>query len=246
MAKKPLGRVISVVGVKGGVGKTSTAVIVSALLARAGYKVAVIDTDPQGTAFKWGQARKESKIYEQVYMFSHVLDHGLSEVVRNLVNDYDFIIIDTQGQNNTAIGNSIYACHYAITPLPPRAFDTWSIYQTANIIAQANETRVKLGLPVVRPLLYINMAKPRSPELSDMLEFLATDDKSKQIFRYAETIIFDRVQYSRKASDGGAVTDYDGADVQEEKNWFVSLVNELLDGKFKVVLKSKSKDNVGV
>ena len=81
-----MGRIISVTNQKGGVGKTTTAVNLSACLAEAGKKILIVDLDPQGNT-STGLGIDKAKLKNTIY---NVL---LSEV------KLDKILIKTKQKN---------------------------------------------------------------------------------------------------------------------------------------------------
>ena len=81
-----MGKVISIANQKGGVGKTTTAVNVSAILAKKGKRVLLIDTDPQGNATSGVGIEKnfEHSVYDVIIGDTKMEDAIIKTQIKNL------------------------------------------------------------------------------------------------------------------------------------------------------------------
>ncbi len=82
-----MGRIIAIANQKGGVGKTTTSINLSASLAAKGKKVLVIDTDPQGnttSGFGIDKNYLENTIYELILGECSISDCIIKDVIDNV------------------------------------------------------------------------------------------------------------------------------------------------------------------
>jgi chromosome partitioning protein len=106
--------IIGVLNQKGGVGKTTVAVNVAAVLAKHS-RVLVVDADPQGSALAWSAAREAPPIFPVVGLAKPTLHRDLPE----LSKDYSRVVIDGAPRVTDLTRSAIMASDLIVIPVQP-------------------------------------------------------------------------------------------------------------------------------
>ena len=159
-----MAKVIAIINQKGGVGKTTTAVNLSALLGAMGQRVLMIDLDPQGnTTSGLGMEVDDKSIYEvimgrmklnlsiagsDVRLANAELElvevekreYRLKTAVQSVQQDFDFIFIDCPPSLGLLTINALGAADSVLIPIQCEYYALEGVASLMNTISRVKKT----------------------------------------------------------------------------------------------------------
>ena len=188
-----LSKVITVAQQKGGTGKTTLVVqLALAFIKYHNLKVAIIDTDPQGSLGKWFMIRSDNGFSDTNLTFKTASLWGAQYESKILKQDHDIVFIDTPPKIESDARPAIEAANLVIIPVAPSPVDFWA---TEGIIEIAKKAKRKI-------LIQINRANYRSKLISKTHEYI----KSIKVAAI-DTLIGHRQIYVASMGEGKTVVE---------------------------------------
>ena len=183
-----LSKVLTISQQKGGSGKTTIAVhLALAFIKYHNLKVAVIDTDPQGSLGKWFMIRTEKKISNDNLTFKTASLWGAQYESKTLKKDHDIVIIDTPPKIESDARPSIESADLVLIPVAASHVDFWATGAIVEIAKKANK----------KILIQINRSSQRSKLISKTNEFIKSLNLSA-----TKTIIGNRQIFAASMGEG--------------------------------------------
>ena len=210
-----LSKVITISQQKGGTGKTTLAVhLAMAFIKYHDLKVAIIDTDPQGSLGKWFMIRSEKKVSNENLTFKTASLWGAQYESKTLKNDHDIVIIDTPPKIESDARPSIEAADLVLIPMAASHVDFWATGAIVEIAKKANK----------KILAQINRSSQRSKLIEKTKDFIKSLD-----LKSTETIIGNRQIYTSSMGEGKTAVEKQrkGNAVDEIKKLSDQILNQL-------------------
>ncbi len=183
-----LSKVITIAQQKGGTGKTTLAVhLALAFIKYHNLKIAIIDTDPQGSLGKWFMIRTEKKISNDNLTFKTASLWGAQYESKTLKNDHDIVIIDTPPKIESDARPSIESADLVLIPITASHVDFWATGAIVEIAKKANK----------KILIQINRSSQRSKLISKTNDFIKSLNLSA-----TKTIIGNRQIFAASMGEG--------------------------------------------
>lgn len=128
--------IVTIGGIKGGVGKSLIAVNLSVIRSMEGKRVLLVDGDEQGTASDWVDHRIGLGIATP---WTTVRLKGVSvrhELIK-MKDDYEDIIIDCGGRDTESLRAALTISNVFLVPFQPKSFDIWTISKVSDLIEES-------------------------------------------------------------------------------------------------------------
>ena len=210
-----LSKVITIAQQKGGTGKTTLSVhLALAFIKYHNLKVAIIDTDPQGSLGKWFMIRTEKKVSNEGLTFKTASLWGAQYEAKTLKTDHDIIIIDTPPKIESDARPSIEAADLVLIPMAASHVDFWATGAIVDIAKQANK----------KILIQINRSNQRSKLIDKTNNFIKSLDLLS-----TNTIIGNRQIYTSSMGEDKTAVEKQkkGNAVEEIKNLSEQILSEI-------------------
>ncbi len=201
-------KVITFANVKGGSGKSTLCINMAAILIRAGYSVAILDSDQQKCSQDWITGTKD-KLLSRVEIIEPAELKAAEDV------EVDFLLIDTQGSLTKEMAQFLFQSSLIITPCRVSRDDIVGQGWIEVFLKQSNQNLKKAPI-----LTVLNGVNKRSSILSHVIEQLKEDG-----VQVAETCISQRVCFAETNVNKISVIGYNKHATDE----IVHLTNEALN-----------------
>ncbi len=202
---------LSIIGQKGGSGKTTLAVHSAVAAQEDGARVLIIDTDVQQSAATW----RESRV-EPLPLVAPVTVAQLEDVMAAARHDgITYCIIDTAPHATPEAARVAAAVDLVLIPCRPTAFDLAAAGSAVQIVRAAG----------VRAAFVLSACPFRAPEIVETRHVLETFG-----FPIAPAVITDRRAFARAVATGRAVTEFESeGKAAEEIRALWTWIKEQLD-----------------
>ncbi|KIT17964.1 ParA family partition ATPase [Jannaschia aquimarina] len=204
--------VITLAQQKGGSGKTTLTTHLACELAARGHKVALIDTDPQGSLGRWFMTRWERETgLKGDITFSTSSAWGVTFESQKLAKDHDYVLIDTPPKIDSDLKPALKAADLVVVPVSASQVDLWA---TEGVLDLAQREGM-------RPLAVLNRARGGTKLTGKVLAALDELEADP-----AKTVIGQRVAYAEAIGVGQGVCEFPGAKAASEE--MATLTDEIL------------------
>ena len=179
-------KIITLANQKGGIGKTTTATCLAAILNEWGHKTLLIDTDVQCNSTDTFRAETE----DVATLYELILDEEADVKLRDTdaffklkdalegLEGYEYVVIDTNPAVNVMLHNALVAADEVIIPVTADRYTVKGLSQLTNTIAKVQKRlnpklRIR-GLLLVRYDERTNLNKSIGKSLLDIADQIGT------------------------------------------------------------------------
>jgi chromosome partitioning protein len=222
--------VIAAINGKGGAGKTTALMNIAGEYALRGGSVAMIDMDARNNLMKWWTDCQEKDAQpDGIEVYSHKTARGLERWMEENGNTFDYVLIDTPGEDTSIVDPVIAWADLVISPIQPSKREVLGAIDCYENVLRVNEA---LGRDcrhgVLRTRITVTV---RHTELYRKIRPIIEDKVGTYLFR---TEVFERNVYKDIHNGIGTLQMLDVteaiAKARRETQALVDEVDELLNG----------------